>query len=418
VLLGVVAALAGLSWLAVIHLGAPADARLVDLAVYRDAARSVVDGRRVYAYATPPPQDLLFTYPPFAALASLPLLALPVRALQVVWTLGELATTTALCAYGFRALLQRVRRGPAGVWSPVVLGLLTAVVTQLLPFRDEIKFGQVDEILALLCVVDCLRRGGRRRDGPVGRVPQGVLVGVAAAVKLTPLVFVPYLVLTARRRAAAVAVATFVALQLVTAAVIPHDSDDYWTDALFHSGRLRDNASPSNQSLRGIELRLPGPHGWGVALLVVALVVVAVAGYVGSRRASRAGHELTGVALVGLLAVLLSPVAWIHHLVWLPLVVGVVLGDARSRRRVIAAVGVLAYFTVKLPWIGRHMHDTAWPAWLGGLLQDAYGIAAAVIIVGYAWITRMGESSEPDAGHTDGESVPAGPGRDLEELPR
>ena len=397
--LGLVAGLALVAWVVVGFVDVPIGQRLVDLAVYRDAGRSVLDGRGVYGYLTPPPQRLSFTYPPFAALLSVPLAILPFDLAGGLWTAGELVLTTVITWWGFRRLWPR-----AGRWWPVALGVLTGVMTQLLPFRDEIKFGQVDELVVVLCLLDCAVRRPRW--------PRGVLIGLAAAIKLTPLVFVPYLFLTGRRKAALVAAGTAVGVSLLTAAVIPGASHDYWTDDLFHTSRLQDNAGTSNQSLRGMLLRADLPHsGYDVAL-VVAVILVAVVGYRQAVRAQRV-DEVAGVGLTGLLAVLLSPVAWIHHLVWLPLVIGTVIADGRSPRRVAAGLGLVVFFVLRVPWIGFHMLHTAWPQPAARIVQDGFGLMAVVLIATVRpqpitpQITRMSVDTHGCAGDDDNQRGPA-----------
>ncbi|MDQ1748674.1 MAG: alpha,2-mannosyltransferase [Frankiaceae bacterium] len=364
--LAVFAALVG--WLVVARLTATPPQRLVDLDVYRNAGTSVLHGRDLYGFLSHPPQRLPFTYPPFAALLAVPLSWLPFTAAGILWTLGELACTVALTAIGFRALRPR-----AGRWWPLLLGLLAGLVQLTLPFRDEVKFGQVDELLALLVAVDCLR--DRRRTG-------GVLVGVATAVKLTPAVFVVYLLVRGRRRAAATAAATFAACTLLAAAVLPGDSDRYWTDVLFHTERLRSNAGTANQSLRGMWLRaLPGhDHGVTAAWLACAAAVAAV-GLWRARAMSRRGDELAAVALVGLVAVLVSPVSWIHHLVWLPLVLGVLVGAGRDLRRVVLAITVWVFFVLSVPWLGSHAAASRSFVPLGRIVQDGFGLMAVVLVL-------------------------------------
>jgi alpha-1,2-mannosyltransferase len=202
--------------------------------------------------------------------------------------------------------------------------------------------------------------------------------------KLTPGVFIVYLFVTGRRRAATVAVGVFVAVTLAAVAVSPADSRSYWTDALWHPERLRSNANTSNQAIRGMWLRvIDSPHLVSVLWLGCA-VVVAVAGFWRAARIGRSDGEradVTGVALTGLLAVLLSPVAWIHHLVWLPLVLGVVVDDARDARRVLLAAATYALFVVKVPWIGAHWLASGGPSVPARLLQDGYGLAALALLV-------------------------------------
>ena len=368
VVLGAIACAAAVAWLVVVHLGARPDQRLVDLDVYRGAGKAVLHGHDLYRFTGHGPQRLPFTYPPFAALLATPLAALSFLAAGWVWTVGEIATTGAITWLGFRAVLAR-----AGRWWPLLLGLLVGAMQQLLPLRDEIKFGQVDELLVLLCALDCLVLRGRRG--------QGVLVGLATAIKLTPAVFIVYLFVTGRRRAAAVATTTFVAASLLAAGVLPHDSRTYWTDALWHSERLRANDGTSNQSLRGMWLRAVHDGHASTALWLVSAAVVAFVGFRRARAAARAGDELLGVALTGLLAVLLSPVAWIHHLCWLPLVLGAVVGAGRDRRRLALAAAIYAFYVVKVPWIGAHLLSDGVPAPLARVVQDGYGLMALVLLL-------------------------------------
>src|SRR5437764_1350341 len=331
---GVAAMLAGaalcaaaVSWLFVVHLGATPSQRLVDLDVYRNAGRSVLGGRGVYSFRSHPPQQLPFTYPPFAALLAVPLAMVSFAVAGWIWTIGEVVTTAAIAAVAFRPVLRR-----CGRWWPVAVGVIAGALQQMLPLRDEIKFGQVDELLVLMCAVDCVfllrRRGG------------GALVGLACAVKLTPGVFIVYLFVTGRRRAAATAIGVFVAASLLAAGLLPHDSKVFWTDALWHSERLRANNGTSNQSLRGMWLRAVHDGHLSTALWLVSAAAVAVVGFRRAAHTAARGDELTGIALTGLLAVLLSPVSWIHHLAWLPLVLAAIVGTGRNRLRVMAAAAV------------------------------------------------------------------------------
>ena len=228
-----------------------------------------------------------------------------------------------------------------------------------------------------MCALDCLLLS-RRRGG-------GVLVGLATAIKLTPGVFIVYLFVTGRRRAAATATATFVAASLLAAAVLPGDSKRFWTDALWHSERLRANDGTSNQSLRGMWLRAVHDGHLSTGLWIASAAVVAVIGFRRAVAAARAGDELTGVALTGLLAVLLSPVSWIHHLCWLLLVLAAIAGEGRSRGRLVAAGVVFAFYVVKLPWIGAHWAHS-WsrsggPVGLARVVEDAYGLGALVLLI-------------------------------------
>jgi alpha-1,2-mannosyltransferase len=372
VVAGVVACAAAVAWLFAVHLGAEPAQRLVDLDVYRQAGRSVLDGRSLYDYLAHPPQHLPFTYPPFAALLAVPLAAVPFSVCGWLWSIGEVLMTAAITALAFWPLLRR-----AGRWWPLALGVLAGAMQQMLPLRDEIKFGQVDELLVLLCAVDCLVLA--RSRPPLSRA-HGALVGLATAIKLTPGIFVVYLFLAGRRRAAATAAGTFVAASLVAAAALPGASWTFWTSVMWHSERLRPNDNTSNQSLRGMWLRAVSDGHVHTALWVASAVVVAVVGLRRAAVAARAGDERTGVALAGLLAVLLSPVSWIHHLCWLPLVLGAIVGDGADRRRDAIAVVLFGFFVVKFPWYGADLLHGGGPAAIARIVEDAYGLMALVLL--------------------------------------
>ncbi len=376
---GVVLAAVIVAPMAYHHLTAVPDQRLVDLDVYRSAGRSVLIGRPVYEYLTPAPQFLPFTYPPIAALLAVPLALVPWPVLQWLWTFLIYAAAAVCVGYAFRPLLDR-----AGRWSPLVLGAAVGATAYIVPMTAQVRFGQVGIMLAALCVADCAAR--------TPRWPRGALIGLATAIKLTPGVFFIYLWLTGRRRAAVTAVATAASVTLCTFLVLPAASWHYWLNTIASTGRFGSNAVTSNQSMRGWLLRLELPD---VVTTVAWLVCVALVAYFGFRAARRvwlAGHEVAGVTITGLLSVLLSPVAWMHHLVWIVLVLGVLLDDGRGWRRWVAAVAVWAYFVVPVPSIGVGMVRIDWfPLLVGRVFQDGYGLAALVLVFVLArWCGRNG----------------------------
>jgi alpha-1,2-mannosyltransferase len=195
-------------------------------------------------------------------------------------------------------------------------------------------------------------------------------------------VFIVYLWLSGRRRAAVTAAIAALAWTLGAWLLLPRDSVTYWTSVIFESGRLGSNSGTSNQSLRGILLRefLPGQAS-GVVWVAVA-VVVAVAGFALARRLARESRDMQAIAVTALLGVLLSPVSWIHHFLVVVVVIGAILADGRSRRRVAIAAGTAAFFALTIPWWGQSLlgrHEVPTPA--ARVVQDAFGIAAVALVV-------------------------------------
>jgi alpha-1,2-mannosyltransferase len=325
--------------------------RLVDLEVYRQAGRSVRLGRALYEYRTPAPQLLPFTYPPFPALLAVPLSLLSLTAAGWVWQLAGLLVLGWLVYYCFRPAVAEWQAWLAATTGASRLAARVTAVTapMLLPVMTWLErcarrsvSGRSTSSSRALVVADCCVQQTRW--------PRGVLVGIATAIKLTPGLFVPYLWLSGRRRAAYVATATFAGCQLLAAVVIPRDSADYWTRALFESSRLGNNKVTANVSWRGALLRLHPPEPWPSVLLAAGVLLILVIGMSRALLASRGGAELAGVALVGLTSVVISPVSWDHHLIWLVPAFAVLVADPGRRLRLASAVALGALFYTRVPW--------------------------------------------------------------------
>lgn len=263
-----------------------------DLDVYRVASGTVGEGgSRLY--------DVIgsnggpFTYPPAAAVVLWPL-RLPPMAVA-----GVLLAALTVAATVLTARLA-ARTSPSWAVPALVLGALLTV-----PFRTTVFFGQLGAVLLALVALDLLE--------PHPIWPRGLLVGVAGAIKLTPLLFVPYLWISGRRRDAAVATGTFAAVTGIGALALPAASQRYWTDDLWQFGRVGELNGAHNRSVWGV-LGSYGVPRAATAALAVTLVVV---GLRRARSLDRAGDLLAAVTVVGLLSCVVSPITWSHHLVWL-----------------------------------------------------------------------------------------------------
>ena len=389
-------ALAALAWIAALavieplargYLTSVPDQRMVDLDVYRMGGLSVLRGQPLYAMLTQPPQLLAFTYPPAAALLAVPLALMSWPAAQLVWVPFIYVPLAVVIWYAFAPLLDRVRSS-AGLRAAVFAALF-AGGAYLFPLRDEMRFGQVDMALLAMAVADCAARAPRW--------PRGVLVGLATAIKLVPGVFIVYLWLSGRRRAALTALSTAVACTAGAWLLLPQDSVTYWTSAIFDTGRLGSNAGTSNQSLRGILIRvfLPGQAPGAVWLVIAA--AVAAASFAVARRLARESRQMEGIAVTALLGALLSPVSWIHHYLVVVVVIGAILADGRSPRRVAIAAGTALYFALTIPWWGQSLldrHDV--PTLAARAVQDGFGIAGLLLIVIIAWLPDTSRARQAD----------------------
>ncbi len=286
--------------------------RPIDLEVYRTAGAVWRAGQPLYRDGYPYGLGvyLPFTYPPVAALVLglTSLLPSPVS-LGVVSAGSLLALAATSYLAGHRARLTRP-------WEQVpltVTAALAALAVVVEPVRLTLFFGQVNLVLMALVTADLLVLNPRRARWP--RWPPGLLIGIAAAVKLTPLVFLVVLLCRRQWRACATALVTFVAAHLVGAVLLPRDSRDYWLGGVLTApGRIGSADTATNESLRGVLAR-----AWPDAPSLVWLGLVAVTGaltVLATWRRTRRGDDLGALLSAAVGGLLVSPVSWTHHWVW------------------------------------------------------------------------------------------------------
>ncbi len=261
--------------------------------------------------------DLYFTYPPMAAAVFAVIAPLALPMLKWLMTIGSITALVAAIWLTWGALGYRRSAGRAGATLAVA-----AVALWLEPVQQTLQLGQVNLLLMLVVLTDlCL---------PDSKRFKGIGVGLAAGFKLTPLIFVAYLLLTRRFRAAAVAVVTFLVTVAASGALLPGAFRRYWLGGLFLNPRVGNTAYVGNQSLRGLAERLLGGGPAGQQAWLISAVIVGAAGLLLAASASRRGHEMLGAATCALTGLLVSPVSWSHHWVWVA--PGLVLGcDAAVR---------------------------------------------------------------------------------------
>ena len=358
----------------------------VDLLVYRFGAQRVLAGQDPYSLGlTGNSHTLLFDYTPFAALCSIPLTVVPPVVAQVV----GLVVDAALVVYVVRRTLVRLGgAGPVGLWS---LGaLLVALVAWLQPIRLSLQLGQVNLVILAVVVADLLGSDKRRWAG--------IGIGIVAGIKLTPALFIVYLILIGRRRPAVVASLTFATTVLVGFVVLPRASGYFWLRGGFHDV-VRITSDPvANTSLTGLFVRL---HVTG-APTVVATALLAAVGLAVAVLAWRRGQHVLGLSIVGMTSAAVSPFSWSHHWVWIaPLLVhfghrAYVLGSRW------ALVVTWAFWATFAGWVVSAKGDTPETGLLafrpggewGVVLPAAYLVAFAGVLICTAWQSRPGSGYE------------------------
>jgi alpha-1,2-mannosyltransferase len=363
-----VAAVAGAAYLAAIATH-PRAALLkgFDLQVYLGGARQALDDQgQLYHWTYLGHPGIQFTYTPFAALVFATGLRLPFSALMGLVTALSVAALAVTTGVTFRALGWRGRS-----WLGATL-LVAGLALWTEPVQRALFLGQVELVLMALVTWDLCPPPGRRRRW------QGAATGLAAGIKLVPLLFIVYLLLTGRRRPAAVAAGVFAATVAAGFAVLPRASVTWWLGGDFlAAGRTGFVGGGQNQSLRGLVTRLAGSvHGGALPWLLLA-VAAGLAGLAAAVALDRAGHPVAGVLGCALTALLVSPISWDHHWVWIA--PGLALAaDAGTRARRGRALGwpALGWFAgAGVAWAVF----AAWPDFWsrsagllgGGLINDA-----------------------------------------------
>jgi alpha-1,2-mannosyltransferase len=287
-----------------------------------------------------------FTYPPFAGLVMAPMAFLPFPLVLVVAGLATVVSTVVLTWWLIAPMVRRAQ------WTPwFALGVAGCLALIFEPVRETFSFGQVNTLLLALVAGDVLFGVAR------GKRWAGAGIGLATAIKLTPGVFILYLLVTRRWRAAGTSIAAAAAATLLAAGLYPDQSREFWTAALWDTNRVGNLEYLSNQSLRGLLARLPLDAVEAKVWIACVLAVLGLWAW-RVRAAAAAGDHLGGLALTGILGCLISPVTWVHHCVWLlPAIVRCLDAglSSRSSRKSVPALwlGAAAYLvlTSRLTWL-------------------------------------------------------------------
>ena len=356
----------------------------IDIDVYRMGGQAWLDGRPLYddgvEFHTPIGLNLPFTYPPLAAIVFCPFAWLGMPAASVTITLITLALLVVSTMIVLTRLdvwsTARVVPGPAWLrrWWLTAL-IVAAAAIWLEPIKSNFAFGQINVVLMTLVIADCVPR---RTPWP-----RGLLLGLGIALKLTPAVFLLYFLLNRDKRAMLTALASFVAATLAGFVLAWHDSWQYWSDTIRDTDRIGAASLNTNQNVAGTLARLGlSEHArflpWVAAcLLVLALTVWA------ARRVLRADEPTLAVICIALFGLVVSPVSWSHHWVWmLPTVVVTAVLAWRRRNAALAAIsaaGVALMVWTPIDLLPKH-HElgAVWWRQLAGVSYLWWALAAIV----------------------------------------
>ncbi|MFI6308056.1 glycosyltransferase 87 family protein [Amycolatopsis thailandensis] len=340
-----------------------------DLEVYVGGSRLLLDSGDLYGtWVQTHGGWLPFTYTPFAAAVFVPGTLLSTA---IATRLVGLASIIAggIVVYLFVATLNGSLTDRANVRGRAI-AVLAAIGAQAVggimePVRSTLGFGQINTLLMLMVVLDALLPGRART--------KGLLIGVAAAIKLTPAFFILFFLFRKDFRSAARVVAGFLGAGLLMFAFAPGASVKFWTDVLFDTSRIGDRGYVGNQSLRGMLARFGFGPAEEIVWVLAAAAVVALTAFVIARVAEPV-FALTACAVGGLLV---SPVTWTHHWIWcVPILV--LLVWLRSAVSYVLAAVTAALFVIAPMWLApRPAGNFGW--WLATESFVLYGLLLLVL---------------------------------------
>lgn len=359
----------------------PNGMNFVDLHVYVDGSAALLRGGLYdFTYSRDTPDfPLPFTYPPFAALVFLPLHHLPFDMLGIAWQLLTVAALFGVIRIALELLVGPDVRAPR--WTSVAL-TWTAVGLWTEPVRTTLDYGQINVFL-VLAVMLAVRSSRWWLSGG--------LVGVAAGIKLTPAISGLYFLARRRWGAAFFSAVVFAATVLVSGLVLGDQARVYFTTLFGDADRIGPVGSVWNQSLRGALSRVVGDDV-GTGPLWLAAVAVSAALAFAAWRALGPDDRLGTIIVVQLFGLLVSPISWVHHWIWvIPLVLWLVYGPLAQHRGARAFAVCWAVVTVVgVPWLLSTAQHSIWDisrpaplAWLG-----AVNVLGALAV--YVWIAIAG----------------------------
>ncbi|MEU0543478.1 mannosyltransferase [Nocardia sp. NPDC005978] len=389
-----ISVLARLAWVLLL----PNGMNFVDLHVYVDGSAALGSGH-LYEFtdnSRTPDFALPFTYPPFAALVFYPLHLFPFTFVAIVWLLATMAALFSVVWFALEFLVGKTAlREPH--WLTIALAW-TAVGIWLEPMRMTLDYGQVNVFLVLLALLAV-----RSTKWWIS----GTLVGVAAGVKLTPAITGVYFAASRRWLAAVWSGVVFFGTIGLTYAISPDETRTYFGELLGDASRIGPVGSASNQSLRGALSRLLGHDVvsgpvWLAAVLAAAVLAVL------AWRALAADDVLGRLLIVQLYGLLVSPISWSHHWIWLiPVMLWLVYGPLRAAAgaRVLAGFWLLVT-AVGVPWVLLNFQTSIWTISRPGPMAWLGTVYAAGALAFYLWVIRAGRASSALAADLSREPAP------------
>ncbi|MFW8622339.1 alpha-(1-2)-mannopyranosyltransferase MptD [Corynebacterium glutamicum] len=334
----------------------------IDAAVYREGALALVNGESLYAQ----PFDmgdisLPFIYPPIGAILFAPWGYFDFITVELAGNLVVIGSSLLLllCLY---LVTNAVLSGRDKLLAFTIAAISWPIALFAEPVFLNADLGQINILIMALVVMDLL---------PIKRrIPRGVLIGLAAAIKITPLAMLLYFLVKKDFRGIINAVISLLAFTAIGAVLAWENTKEFFSSTLLNLSAEGDSGVDttfqSNSSIQAMLYRwwtskadaeassLPT-----ILWIVLSLIAVAAVAYLMHQLFSR-GLHVEAVMVNAMLMLLISPISWSHHWVWLPLwavVFFVRYRQHRSHPKFLLWSGfILSVMLLMLPpkwWFGR-----------------------------------------------------------------
>jgi len=343
----------------------PSDTRVMDFFQDWSSARGYLDGLFVYSKLSffvesylgfhASEDRLLVTvnaHPPASILLFLPFAYLPYETAFFFWNLLSLAMVGAACVIILNGL---------GIPLSIQTCLpLTAFLLLCHPLYQQLAYGQLSALLMLLTVIIWW---SDRTELPI---LAGTLLGVAASVKLFPLLLVLYFMVRRKWLIVLLGLFWFIVINAVAAALFGIKTYSYYVLIVIPEVQWHRNAW-DNASLTGFFGKLfQSPvvrlSQWSTTLPIInapylartlsfvfSFTIVLLASYMASKsfspRSSDSSYSLFLVATI-----LVSPISWCHYFLLLVLPVAVALVFYPKTRCLSYVSALLLYSDTSLLW--------------------------------------------------------------------
>ena len=321
----------------------------IDMIIYREGVKAFMAGDEVYSVPMMAGDIALpFLYPPFGALVMVPLAGdwfSDAMAGDIVIILSNLLIGLIVLLLAFALNKQRVTRfASSDVIS--VASLIWGIVLIFEPVRLNNGFAQINIILMALVALDLIPRKRLKW------LPQGWLIGVAAAIKITPLAMLLYFLVRKELKPIITAGISAIVATTNAAAVRWDVTWEYFTVNLLSMGSGGEigvqTAYQSNSSIKGFLERLyTSQESMETASMIttiiwfcLAIITVVLGGWLMIALMKR-GLNIEAFIINAFIMLLISPVSWSHHWVWLTIAIPVLLYRALTWRNLNWVSGIM-----------------------------------------------------------------------------